>query len=313
MREGMKWTADELRLVVEHYHRVGGTNHSESHEAVQSLMKRLGRSWSAIRFVVADLQSMDLERNEELAPRGSALLRSVWETFESTHEQDPWLAVEGRAEIKVHQARERDPSIVRAKKGAHAQVFGRLPCEVCGFDFQLTFGNMGVGYAECHHTIPLSESGETTTTLDDLCIVCANCHSMLHRSDIAAPSALRAVTRSFWPTARVQLLEGCIQYPRDEEGYEYHPVDLSTARWLEAGAQLLAEWTEAGEDWSMRLESRDRSTYVGTHCTKHRRLRARMELWCGARGGVWELRGIYEDEGEQPWTLLLSDADRARA
>ena len=35
---------------------------------------------------------------------------------------------------------------------------------------------------ECHHKIPLYEiEGESITTIDDLALVCANCHRMLHR------------------------------------------------------------------------------------------------------------------------------------
>jgi 5-methylcytosine-specific restriction enzyme A len=42
---------------------------------------------------------------------------------------------------------------------------------------------LGEGFIECHHRSPLSELDKPTkTTLDDLALVCSNCHSMLHRS-----------------------------------------------------------------------------------------------------------------------------------
>ena len=33
---------------------------------------------------------------------------------------------------------------------------------------------------ECHHLLPLSQSGVTTTRLSDLALVCSNCHRVLH-------------------------------------------------------------------------------------------------------------------------------------
>ena len=61
---------------------------------------------------------------------------------------------------------------------------GKLVCEVprCGFDFYRKYGDLGYGYAHVHHLIPLAKTGkEKTTKLDDLAIVCANCHAMIHR------------------------------------------------------------------------------------------------------------------------------------
>ena len=59
---------------------------------------------------------------------------------------------------------------------------GNLCCEVCGFDFEARYGEMGEGYIECHHIKPISQyTEEDTTTIDDLVLVCSNCHRMLHR------------------------------------------------------------------------------------------------------------------------------------
>jgi ribosomal protein L44E len=59
---------------------------------------------------------------------------------------------------------------------------GRLQCEVCGFDFESVYGELGSGFAECHHTKPLADlRAAETTKVADLAIVCANCHRMIHR------------------------------------------------------------------------------------------------------------------------------------
>jgi 5-methylcytosine-specific restriction protein A len=53
---------------------------------------------------------------------------------------------------------------------------------VCRFDFLEFYGQLGRGFAECHHIVPLAEAAfSRTTRLSDLAIVCANCHRMLHR------------------------------------------------------------------------------------------------------------------------------------
>ena len=59
----------------------------------------------------------------------------------------------------------------------------KLECEVCGFDFKEKYGELGEGFAECHHTIPVSKlKKQQRTKLTDLAILCANCHRMIHRS-----------------------------------------------------------------------------------------------------------------------------------
>jgi 5-methylcytosine-specific restriction protein A len=58
-----------------------------------------------------------------------------------------------------------------------------LACEVpgCGFDFAERYGKDGEGYSECHHTTPLFELRERATRLDEVALVCANCHRIPHR------------------------------------------------------------------------------------------------------------------------------------
>jgi 5-methylcytosine-specific restriction protein A len=56
-------------------------------------------------------------------------------------------------------------------------------CQVCGFDFEKRYGDIGTGFIEVHHINPLSESEGCAATdpIKDLLPVCSNCHSMLHR------------------------------------------------------------------------------------------------------------------------------------
>lgn len=89
--------------------------------------------------------------------------------------------LEGATSIRRHMRRERLPSLVAAKKAAVLETRGHLACEACHFDFAATYGDLGANMCEVHHLEALSaRPGATRTTLDDLAILCANCHRVIH-------------------------------------------------------------------------------------------------------------------------------------
>lgn len=100
--------------------------------------------------------------------------------------------LEGTVHERVHRDRARDRSLRQAKlEQSKKQNQGRLVCEVprCGFDFLECYGEIGNGFAHVHHIHPLGKRDETgaETSLDDLKIVCANCHAMIHRTQEPFP------------------------------------------------------------------------------------------------------------------------------
>jgi 5-methylcytosine-specific restriction enzyme A len=91
-------------------------------------------------------------------------------------------AEEGGLLLREHLRRERDPKL-KARKIKSAKRRGQaVACEACGFDFHRTYGQRGLDYIECHHRTPLGVTGKVRTRLDDLALVCSNCHRMIHRS-----------------------------------------------------------------------------------------------------------------------------------
>lgn len=53
---------------------------------------------------------------------------------------------------------------------------------MCGFDFAKTYGELGEKFIEAHHIKPVSQMDENEkTSIDDIIMVCSNCHSMIHR------------------------------------------------------------------------------------------------------------------------------------
>lgn len=92
-----------------------------------------------------------------------------------------YAGIEGRPLFKLHLTRERDEKIVQMKKERAIRA-KNLSCEVCGFDFYKIYGEIGEGYIECHHNTPLHERVENEETqLEELSLVCSNCHRMIHR------------------------------------------------------------------------------------------------------------------------------------
>lgn len=85
---------------------------------------------------------------------------------------------EGKWNYAMHRFRERDRSLVLKKKASVKKPI----CECCKFDFSNTYPNLGDGFIECHHRIPINQ-GKRITRLEDLALVCANCHRMLHRKN----------------------------------------------------------------------------------------------------------------------------------
>jgi 5-methylcytosine-specific restriction protein A len=100
--------------------------------------------------------------------------------------------------MRLHHSKERSRKVVEQKKRKVLQETGSLACEACDFDFFKVYGQLGYEFAECHHTVPVSELTAThKTRLSELAILCANCHRMIHKSrPMVTVQGLRAVVES---------------------------------------------------------------------------------------------------------------------
>ena len=97
---------------------------------------------------------------------------------------DDLSLVEGRTRRMVVLHRQRERRLRQAKiRHVMGSGDGRLRCEVpgCGFDFFETYGDLGKEFAFVHHLRGLAARGKPSQTrLDDLAVVCGNCHAMIH-------------------------------------------------------------------------------------------------------------------------------------
>jgi predicted HNH restriction endonuclease len=90
-------------------------------------------------------------------------------------------AAEGRILTRMHRYRERSRALVEQAKKAALKRHGKLTCEACQFDFATTYGAAGQGLIDVHHTKPVHTLIEgSVTKLDDLALLCANCHRVVH-------------------------------------------------------------------------------------------------------------------------------------
>ncbi|MCC7390634.1 MAG: EVE domain-containing protein [Phycisphaerales bacterium] len=95
----------------------------------------------------------------------------------------PEYSAEGRKRLVIHFRIERNRKVVADAKAKWFNANPNLPCCVCGMSFRETYGDIGEGYIEAHHTEPIATLDlPKVPVMDDLVPVCSNCHRMLHRS-----------------------------------------------------------------------------------------------------------------------------------
>ena len=133
---------------------------------------------------VAKLWEEFSDRSDELKLIASAIRAAAGDQASiaiAEQEQGITEAEEGRLLTRMHRIRERNRELVKRKRDAVLRETGRLACEVCDFDFNARYGEHGRGFIEVHHLLPLHAlSPGSRTRLQDLAILCANCHRMVH-------------------------------------------------------------------------------------------------------------------------------------
>lgn len=168
------------------------------------------RNPNGVAMKLGNYSAIDPQRPGAGLPRGNRLEREIWEEFagdpprlyavaDALHslaipskvtepirgwdpDGDEEEFAEGKLLTRLHLARERNPKAVKRKKQQVLAHSGRLLCECCDFDFEAVYGELGRAFAECHHRVPLATlTKRKATRMQDLAIVCANCHRMLHR------------------------------------------------------------------------------------------------------------------------------------
>lgn len=235
------WVRDEIILAMNLYVREGRRQLPATHSDVIRLSQILNtlpihpqsqrdenfRNPNGVSMILGNFLGIDPMHAQPGLSRNNRLQETVWRDFVDQGELlgqtaeaiehcalhglhasganptfDEEAFPEGTLLTRLHRIRERNPELVERKKSQVLALCGRLECEACRFDFYETYGDLGRGFAECHHTVPLAEAAFVQATrLSDLAIVCANCHRMLHR---ACPAMTVALLRSHLCSRRQQ-------------------------------------------------------------------------------------------------------------
>lgn len=97
-------------------------------------------------------------------------------------ETDTSSEVEGQLREKLHAKIERKRSGSLIKK---AKRFHGTTCQGCGLRFESVYGEIGKGFIEAHHLIPLAKLAlDGPVSIDpkkDFTVLCSNCHRMIHK------------------------------------------------------------------------------------------------------------------------------------
>jgi len=131
-------------------------------QQLSSLASTYGKSLSRIIF----MRSVD-------NPDYASLLPDV--------QPDGAAGREGGKKLTLHFRLERNRGLIIAKKKKVLAETGRLACEACAFNFADKYGSAASNFCEVHHRKRLADLDEiSVTTLEDLAIICSNCHSIIH-------------------------------------------------------------------------------------------------------------------------------------
>lgn len=215
------WTRDQVILALDLYVKHGGRDPGPSHPdvvEVSALLRQLAteegldtyRNPSGVIMKMMNFRSVDpafTSKGGKGLKGASELDREIWAEFYAKPQElavaadairagavanmdeaaldavQGYSVKEGKVSYRLHKTLERNRKVVAVKKAAVLQVHGKLECEGCDFDFAATYGPRGYGYIEAHHTsfVHAMQPGDETTP-DDLALLCANCHRMVHKA-----------------------------------------------------------------------------------------------------------------------------------
>ena len=89
---------------------------------------------------------------------------------------------EGKIKERIHKSRERSPELIKLAKKNFKEKYGKLFCQICKFDFEKRYGEVGIDFIEGHHTIAVETMPpDYKTKPEEIAMLCGNCHRMIHR------------------------------------------------------------------------------------------------------------------------------------
>jgi len=157
-----------------------------------------------IKAKISDAELLAPQDRDLVMPKGKGWMgEKAWWYADSDHSDvSSFLEVvqdliEGNPALQIPAEEIQPPSSFEGtKKSIIVNVYERDPsarrvcinhwgakCTVCGFNFELAYGEIGKGFIHVHHLVPLASIGKRykIDPIKELRPICPNCHSMIHR------------------------------------------------------------------------------------------------------------------------------------
>jgi 5-methylcytosine-specific restriction protein A len=212
-----KWTRDETILALDLYLQCADrlpTPRDPRVIELSSVLQRLPYHGISVRkesFRNPDGVAFKLQNIHQVATgqgleNYSEMDRKVWDEFSSQHDKVRQLAAlirtsitmagqlgnladsieddeffEGQALTRIHKLKERNATIRKLLLASRRQA-GQLTCEMCSSPSKSLDPMCEDATFEAHHLVPLSMGIERRTRVSEMALLCANCHSLLHRA-----------------------------------------------------------------------------------------------------------------------------------
>lgn len=218
--EGPRWVRDELILALDVYFELDQKHMTQNNPLIVELSDLLRslpihkyrpdedkfRNPSGVSMKLQNFLKYDFDYKSKGLSHGNKLESTVWDDyadnraylhkvaaairrclplpFEYSHvpDLDQEDFREGTILYQYHKFIESDAKRVKRLRG-RAYERGAYSCSICGFNYYDMYGEIGYGFMECHHLLPVAQYSDNMAVSDgDFALVCSNCHRMLHRT-----------------------------------------------------------------------------------------------------------------------------------
>lgn len=163
-RNSLKNSRDPFDIFFEN-NRIGWKGKNQQNPSISIELKRIHEEWE--------------KRSDKELENCIFNLLNKTDSFDIEPKTEHEAKTEGGERVFVSTKRERHPKLRKEALRLHGYT-----CMGCNFNFEEFYGELGKGFIEVHHIVPLSEAGIRKTNPEtDLIVLCANCHRIVHRKN----------------------------------------------------------------------------------------------------------------------------------
>lgn len=173
--------SDRLKGIAQDFANIGTIVDANLAEAIKEHASAVYKAVNSKNIrIAADKVAAIQQKLFGMTNAGSITALQQIQNLPNTEEEEP-VAIEGRLLTRLHVYRERDKTFAAQVKKNYKAKYGKLTCEACGLDPVAVYGPSGERCIEAHHKIPIEElQPDSVTRVDDMAIVCASCHRVIH-------------------------------------------------------------------------------------------------------------------------------------